>query len=69
MAVKIEKLQLPHGTFYMANGLPISEEIISFALKHSTSVEAFFEEFNKSQEVTIYGFIANKEMDLEGVEK
>ena len=64
MSVKIEKLQLHHGTFYMSNGLPMPEEIISFALKHSTSVEALYEEFNKSDETSIYSFIANKELDL-----
>ena len=48
----------------MSNGLPMPEEIISFALKHSASVEAFYEEFNKSDEASIYSFIANKELDL-----
>lgn len=57
----VERIELPHGTFYAVDGLPLSNELVERILKHFPSVEDFYKAFDASNEYGIYSFLGDIE--------
>lgn len=64
----VERIELPHGTFYAVDGLPLSNDIVERILKHFPSVEDFYKAFNESNEHGVYSFLGDIEL-MEGERK